>query len=334
MAQLKNTTINDTGFLQLPTGTTAQRPVSSQQGQLRYNTETRNVEWYDSTYNSWFPTGVVPPIATGGTITNITQGGVNYRVHTFTTTGTSTFTVTRGGQVEFLIVAGGGSGGSFGGGGGAGGLLTGFTTVIPQSYTVTVGAGGNSISTNITFGIDGQNSLAFGFTTFGGGGGANNNNTVAAHTGRPGGSGGGAGNQNVSSGFGGSGTPGQGNNGGNNTGGGVAGLRKSRGGGGAGTPSISGNGSQVGPGGAGISSPITGTVQFYAGGGGGYNWDNAIIAPGGLGGGGQGASTTGDSLPGTPNSGGGGGGGSRGGLIGLGTGSGGSGIIIIRYRTN
>ena len=30
-------------------------------------------------------------LATGGTVTDITDGGVNYRVHTFTTSGTFTF---------------------------------------------------------------------------------------------------------------------------------------------------------------------------------------------------------------------------------------------------
>lgn len=39
MATLKNTTINDTGFLQLPAGTTAQRPTGST-GMIRVNTNT------------------------------------------------------------------------------------------------------------------------------------------------------------------------------------------------------------------------------------------------------------------------------------------------------
>lgn len=37
MATLKNTTINDTGFIQLPTGTTAQRPTPTT-GMIRVNT--------------------------------------------------------------------------------------------------------------------------------------------------------------------------------------------------------------------------------------------------------------------------------------------------------
>ena len=45
MATLKNTTINDTGFLRLPKGTTAQRPANAA-GRIRHNTETGTVEYY------------------------------------------------------------------------------------------------------------------------------------------------------------------------------------------------------------------------------------------------------------------------------------------------
>ena len=47
MANLKNTTINDTGFLELPRGTTAQRPGSPSAGDMRYNTETDFIEWFN-----------------------------------------------------------------------------------------------------------------------------------------------------------------------------------------------------------------------------------------------------------------------------------------------
>jgi len=45
MATLKNTTINDTGFLKLPKGTTAQRP-GNDEGRIRYNTDDGDVEFY------------------------------------------------------------------------------------------------------------------------------------------------------------------------------------------------------------------------------------------------------------------------------------------------
>jgi len=46
MAILKNTTINDTGFIQLPGGTTAQRPASPTVGMCRYNTTNSQNEYY------------------------------------------------------------------------------------------------------------------------------------------------------------------------------------------------------------------------------------------------------------------------------------------------
>ena len=195
MSLLKNTTINDTGFLKIPAGNTAQRPTSPSTGMVRFNTDTRSTEWYDGVYGAWLPFGIISPIASGGTsITDITQGGVGYRVHSFTTVGSSTFTVTRGGQMEFLIVAGGGSGGSYvGGGGGAGGVLQGTELVSVGTYNIIVGAGAASVGSTTAqtsvFGLNGSNSSALGFTAFGGGGGG----VYAEGVGRLGGSGGGSG---------------------------------------------------------------------------------------------------------------------------------------------
>jgi hypothetical protein len=52
MATFKNVTINDTGFLKLPTGTTAERPTASN-GMMRYNTTLGKAEIYAG---SWFNT--------------------------------------------------------------------------------------------------------------------------------------------------------------------------------------------------------------------------------------------------------------------------------------
>jgi hypothetical protein len=49
VATLKNTTINDTGFLTLPSGTTAQRPASPAAGMVRYNTTNNAMEYYNGT---------------------------------------------------------------------------------------------------------------------------------------------------------------------------------------------------------------------------------------------------------------------------------------------
>lgn len=46
MATLKNTTINDTGFLTLPSGNTAQRPGSPSNGMIRYNSQRSEIEVY------------------------------------------------------------------------------------------------------------------------------------------------------------------------------------------------------------------------------------------------------------------------------------------------
>lgn len=54
MATLKNTTVNNTGALQLPVGTTAQRP-SATSGNMRYNTTLDTVEVYDGTIWRYMP---------------------------------------------------------------------------------------------------------------------------------------------------------------------------------------------------------------------------------------------------------------------------------------
>ena len=340
MAQLKPTQINDTGFLQLPAGTSAQRPGSPQEGMIRYNTDFNQTEYYDGL--AWRNIKDFGPKATGGNIiSNILVGGIPYTVHYFTSTGNSTFTVTKGGEFEYLIVAGGGGGGSSPtnnndgcGGGGAGGFLTGKIHLSPQSYSITVGAGGLGINSALTPGTDGQNSSAFGLIAIGGGGGATQN-----QAGRSGGSGGGAGNGgSAGPDAGGAGTSGQGNAGGN--------ISTSNfnwvgaGGGGAGEAGRSGNQGTIGQGrgGTGLSSDISGSVAFYSGGGGGGasggrlggGGGNSGIPPlGGLGGGAQGGYFRGKAPSGSPNTGGGGGGGL--GNTSAWGGDGGSGIVIIRY---
>ena len=95
--------------------------------------------------------------ATGGdSVFDISFDGIRYRVHVFTTVGTSSFIVTDSGSglhpaglgasntVEYLVIAGGGGGGCRGaaGGGGGGGMLEGSTPVTIQTYPIVVGAGG------------------------------------------------------------------------------------------------------------------------------------------------------------------------------------------------
>lgn len=240
--------------------------------------------------------------ASGGTVTEITQDGIVYRVHTFTNVGVSTLTTNRQlNRVEYLVVAGGASGGgnatTVGGrGGGAGGFRTsvrGATSgrnspaepqlrLDPQEYTVTVGGAS-------------QDSTFHTITSLRGGVGCGNGGTAS--------SGG-------SIGYGGAGTAGQGYNGGAGLPGSSPLYRGAGAGGGAGGAGANGSwNAGGGPGGAGLKSSITGTEVTYARGG---NFIGARIY----------FSYTGAS--GAANSGNGGGGGNP-------PGTGGSGIVIVRY---
>lgn len=336
MANIKNTTINDNQSLKLPNGSTGQRPSVENTGMIRFNSDKGLIEQYDGV--AWFDNFDTSALATGGTVNDITIGGVNYRIHSFATVGTSTFTVTRGGRVEYLIVAGGGSGQDrHGGAGGAGGLLQGTTTVTPGSYTIIVGAGGThngQTGNQQDIGEDGDDSSAFGLTAIGGGR-AGHWTMAQGVPGFPGGSGGAAPRfRDGVSQPGGEGVIGQGNNGARPTG---PTERYTPGGGGAGEPGHTNSQISPGKGGDGIGSTITGTLAFYAGGGGGgaYVPPANTLARGGAGGGGCyiDSSFSSNDVDGDPNTGGGGGaayypgGGSdnRGG-------SGGSGVVIIRYK--
>ena len=55
ISTFKNTTINDSGFLRLPTGTTALRPSAgiSTQGMMRYNTTLSKFEGYTYPAETW-----------------------------------------------------------------------------------------------------------------------------------------------------------------------------------------------------------------------------------------------------------------------------------------
>jgi hypothetical protein len=294
-------------------------------------------------------------VATGGTIT--TCG--NCKIHTFT--GPGTFCVSSlacapaNNQVSYMVVAGGGGGGIYGGGGGAGGFredkspVTPYTasplegagaiTVTATGFPITVGGGGASASPSTgspagSRADNGSNSVFSTITSAGGGGagsGEQSNNS-----GDNGGSGGGGAPAPVSGGaVGGSGntppvTPSQGFPGGSayhnpgcyQLGGGGGGATVA----GANAPSTPIPGAvSGGPGGTGATTSISGSPTAYAGGGGGAG-DSLPGGTGGTGGGGTGGNPTGFS--GTANTGGGGGGGTGQPC----TGSGGSGIVIIRYK--
>jgi hypothetical protein len=272
--------------------------------------------------------------ATGGTITTYSSGGINYKVHTFTSSGT--FTVTAEGEGDILMVAGGGSGGAdtnVSGGGGAGGVLIGTAfTIAPGTYNIVIGNGGS-------VGSNGGDTTAFGAIAIGGGSGARGD-IPGAFAAASGGSGGGTtyllpssygvGVQGNSAGL-----IGYGNNGGPGT---ANGGYPSGGGGGAGGAGITPvDGIYPSTGGIGIQNNFsTGSNVYYGGGGGGGTWVGMSggisgAAQGGLGGGGRGGTNSGGgavSTAGAPNTGGGGGGS---GSVSSPASAGGSGIVIIRY---
>lgn len=107
MASLKNTIINSTGAMSLPSGTTAQRP-SVASGQLRYNTSLTTAEYYAN--NRW---KYIPDIVDGGLILRLDAGepssypgngttwtDISPSGYTGTMTGTG-FTTDGGGGVTF-----------------------------------------------------------------------------------------------------------------------------------------------------------------------------------------------------------------------------------------
>jgi hypothetical protein len=128
-----NTTINGTGFLKIPNGTTAQRPSSNTSGSIRWNTSNNVVEVY--TGNAW------ASVATSGALVRAPQ---------VLTSGTSYTTPANCTSIYVEIVGGGGSGGSGtgsagqvgGSGAGGGGYCAKYFAVTPNTaYTYAIGAG-------------------------------------------------------------------------------------------------------------------------------------------------------------------------------------------------
>ena len=269
--------------------------------------------------------------ATGGTIT--TCG--NCKIHTFTGPGTfcvsSISNTAANNEVSYIVAAGGGGGGwDVGGGGGAGGYretkspVTSYTasplcgysvpgnriTVTATAFPITVGGGGAGSPGPNTDGVSGANSIFSTITSAGGGGGG-------GHSGRngvSGGSGGGGAGYTYST-TGGAGntppvSPPQGNNGGNATSPSVC----QTGGGGGGATAAGSNSTSPGntftPSAAGATTGISGSSVTYSAGGRGAGDSSPSPACGtanrGNGGDGTGAPTV--------------------------AGSGGSGIVIIRYK--
>ena len=299
-----------------------------------------------------------PPyiVATGGTPCTGAIVCTNYKVHIFT--GPGTFCVSNAGgpagsdTVDYFVVAGGGST-KFdrSAGAGAGGFRLANSTGTPAptmsplatptalpvsvtGYPITIGAGGTGTPRATSTSTRGADSIFSTITSTGGGAG----NTEPLS---PGGSGGatqcgatgGAGNTPPVS-------PPQGNNGGpsgpyttGTGGGGGAGAVGGTGGGPVGADGGAGSfiaDAFIGPTAPSYGTPgPTGSTRYFAGGGGGAKYPLGTGGAGGVGGGGAAGPGAAVGTAGLINTGGGAGGSGSDAPIGT---SGGSGIVIIRYK--
>jgi hypothetical protein len=305
----------DTGALGLPKGTEAQRPSNPVEGTLRHNSEIdeTKLETYNGT--EWRKINkVIPTYA-----------------------------------VDYLVVAGGGGGGwaSGSGGGGAGGLLESNANLTAgTSLTLVIGAGGQNPAGGVP-GENGSNSsiTEISIVSIGGGGGGSEQGIAPGN----GGSGGGG---QISSQKG-TGTLGQGNDGGFGNTVQTGSTYYGGGGGGAGQVGENAPSNRSGNGGNGLASliisttiassnsvgEVSGSEVYFAGGGSGMaqlNNNQGTRGTAGLGGGGVGgyyaSGTYVRGENGSSNTGGGGGGGSPS-SAGPNEAFGGSGVIILRMPT-
>jgi hypothetical protein len=180
-SSFKNTIINDTGHLTVPSGTSNQR--------------------LNATVIRWTNTGSQAYSVITGTTPTLSN---------------SSWTCPAGvTQIELLVVAGGGGGGfNGGGGGGAGGLIysPAYPVTAGSAYTVSVGQGGAGSGASVTIGTPGSDSSFNNIVALGGGGG--NSRSVSGSMIAGGSGGGGSGATSVTSQAFGFGTAGTGNPGG------------------------------------------------------------------------------------------------------------------------
>jgi hypothetical protein len=273
---------------------------------------------------------VISPAMTESIRTFVHSGGTEAQT-------THTITVGQNTICDILIVGGGGGGGNGDGssnepgGGGAGGIVYMVNkTLSSGTYKINVGKGGasNTNGNNSTITDNNNNTLTFDSISLigkGGGKGA----TTASQTGSDGGSGGGGGHNMTNGGL-----ATQGNtfwNGTSYVAGGFNGGKattSSRGGGGGGAGEL-GDTDGAGFGGDGVQVNITGVNTFYAGGGNAYPNVSTTRSDGGggtLNGTGSGQNG-GNALPDTGSGGSGAYSGSAPG------GAGGSGIVIIKFKS-
>ncbi|MCB9811709.1 DUF2341 domain-containing protein [Candidatus Nomurabacteria bacterium] len=328
--------------------------------EVRVASVTRSPEWIQTEYNNQFSPSTFYFISSGSD-TSLSRRmrlfeGYTVKLYTssskvltditqsFTSVGTTTWTVPDGvTSVDVLLVGGGGGGGGSeanvngdsGGGGGAGEYIyqTSYSVTPSANLTVVVGDGGagqasgqGAIGTGT--GGTGDRSVFDSLVAVGGGGGGAND-----ANGGNGGSGGGAGGECSSGALsGGTATAatGSGNDGGDDSSNDCA-QRGGSGGGGAGSVGSDSTNYSGAGGGTGIANSITGSSVYYAaGGGGGGGGVNAGGSGGsGVGGNGGGVSNTVSATDGQDGTGSGGGGAGAGTLP---AGDGGSGVVVLSFE--
>ena len=130
---------------------------------------TSGTNFTDRTFNI-----IVTDPPTGGSILTYSHGGVNYKLHKFTSNGSFVLAGTKVVDI-FMIGGGGGAGQHSGGGGGAGGLVwLPNQTLTSGTHSAVIGNGGANSGTNGgsgNVGSKGQDTTFSGKTAMGGGGG-------------------------------------------------------------------------------------------------------------------------------------------------------------------
>jgi hypothetical protein len=312
--------LNDTFASKPPFAYGTATPSTTVEGFIFYdeNDTPPTPKFWDGSAFQPFSTGVENADFSDAATGTYTDSGIDYKYITYNASGTLTCTVA--GLADVLIVgAGAGGGDSQGGGGGGGGVIAQSVFLDVSTYTVTIGGGGAAGTSGNAGAFGTYSALGRNVSIFGGGGGGST--TLRSGRSSAATSGGGSGPNNAIN-------PdligtSQGQKGGN----GASNVC----GGGGGASGVGGNGvasTSSGNGGAGISSSLNNTATGYGGGGGG----GSLSGPGGTGtdGGGNGGANTVAGSAGSANRGGGGGGGGNSAL----GGAGGSGIVIVRVRTN
>ena len=298
-------------------------------GMVAYSTATQ-LQVYNG--SAWVDASLGYGVASGtaAASTAITVAGTAYTLLTFTAD--STLSVTKAGLFDVLVVGAGGAGGQVssalyptGGGGGGQALQT--TIYASANQTVTIGAGGVA-----TYGANNQVAMTGAGSSIGalaiaaGGGGGGGTDATYASSGRAGANGGGGNGSNVS---GSSSLAGVSNASGFAGGAGVgANSQGAGGGGGVSAVGANGSGTTGGAGGAGLQlSTFTGsTITTFVGAGGG-GAGTVGGAAGSTGAGAGGSATTGGNATANTGSGGGGSAGTT-----LNGGTGGSGVVYIRFK--